>query len=80
MLADMGLVDIGVDVDGADWTGNSAEEIVDLVMEKLEARGRRGIVLLHDPFANSVEATEGLLARLKAENYAIVEIVPAPVR
>jgi len=78
MLADMGLVDIGVDVDGADWTGNSAEEIVDLVMTKLEARGRRGIVLLHDPFANSVEATERLLARLKAENYAVVEIVPAP--
>jgi len=79
-LVDMGLAEIGVDVDGKDWTGNSAVEIVDLVMTGLEARSRRGVVLLHDPFGNSVEATELLLARLKAENYAIVEIVPAGTR
>lgn len=77
-LSQLGLADIGVDVDGQDWTGNSAEEIVDLIMAGLQTRDRRGIVLLHDPFANSVEATTLLLARLKAEDYAIVEIVPAP--
>jgi len=79
-VAALGLVEIGVDVDGQDWTGNSAEEIVDLIIARLEARGRRGIVLLHDPFANSVQATELLLARLKAGNYTIVEITPATAR
>ena len=72
----LGLAEIGVDVDGQDWTGNSAEEIVDLIMTRLEARGRRGIVLLHDPFTNSAAATELLLTRLKAANYTIVEIIP----
>lgn len=75
-VAQLGLAEVGVDVDGQDWTGNSAEEIVDLIMAGLEARGRKGIVLLHDPFANSVDATELLLTQLKAENYTVVEIVP----
>lgn len=77
-INELGLAEIGVDIDGQDWTGNSAEEIADLVMSRLEARGRRGIVLLHDPFANSAQATEILLARLKAQNYTIVAIAPAP--
>ncbi|MEO9968560.1 MAG: polysaccharide deacetylase family protein [Hyphomonadaceae bacterium] len=77
-VAELGLAEVSVDVDGQDWTGNSAEEIVDIIMTRLEARGRKGIVLLHDPFANSVDATQLLLTRLKAENYAVVEIIPAP--
>jgi peptidoglycan/xylan/chitin deacetylase (PgdA/CDA1 family) len=77
LVTELGLAEIGVDIDGQDWTGNSAEEIADLVMSRLEARGRRGIILLHDPFANSVQATELLLTRLKAENYAIVAIASA---
>lgn len=76
-VTELGLAEIGVDIDGADWTDNSAEDITDLIMSRLQERGRRGIILLHDPFENSVEATRLLLARLKAENYAIVELVPA---
>ncbi|MEL7451755.1 MAG: polysaccharide deacetylase family protein [Pseudomonadota bacterium] len=77
-IAAAGLVEVGVDVDGQDWTGNSAEEIVDIVMRRLEDRGRRGIILLHDPFDNSVAATRLLLEKLALEDYEIVALTPAP--
>lgn len=69
-----GLIEIGVTVDGKDWTGNAAEEIVDIIMTGLEAGPGRGVILLHDPFDDSLRATQLLLRRLKEEGYEIVAL------
>ncbi|MEL6244927.1 MAG: polysaccharide deacetylase family protein [Pseudomonadota bacterium] len=72
-----GIAEIGVTVDGKDWTGNSAEEIVETIMAGLDAGPGKGVILLHDPFDNAVLATRLLLNRLKAEGYSIVALAPA---
>ncbi len=74
MIRALGLVDVGVTVDAADWTGNSPQERVDLLLTGLEAAGRKGVVLLHDPFEKSVETTALLLDRLKADGFEIVAL------
>ena len=76
-LAANGLAEIGVTVDGKDWTGNSAEEIVEIIMAGLEAGPGKGVILLHDPFDHSVLATRLLLDRLKVEGYSVVALEPA---
>lgn len=74
VLKSAGLIEIGVTVDGKDWTGNRAGEIVDIIMAGLEAGPGRGTILLHDPFDHSEKATRLLLRRLKDEGYEIVAL------
>lgn len=74
LITDLGMVVIGVTADAEDWTGNSPQERVDLVMSKISAAGGKGVILLHDPFEKSVETTALLLDRLQAENYRIVAL------
>lgn len=74
VLKSTGLIEIGVTVDGKDWTDNGAGEIVDIIMAGLEAGPGRGTVLLHDPFDHSERATRLLLRRLKDEGYEIVAL------
>ena len=68
------LIAVGVSVDGQDWTGNTPEARVDLIMNGLAASDRKGVILLHDPFAGSAETVTLLLARLKAEDYRVVAL------
>ncbi|MFN7163645.1 MAG: polysaccharide deacetylase family protein [Hyphomonas sp.] len=72
-----GYLDVTVTVDGADWLDQTPEESVGRVMAGLEARGRRGIILLHDPYRGSDRRTRLLLEALKAENYKVVALKPA---
>lgn len=74
VLKGSGLIEIGVTVDGKDWTGNNAREIVEIIMAGLEAGPGRGVILLHDPFDHSEAATRLLLRRLKSEGYEIVAL------
>lgn len=73
-IAEAGLIDVTVTVDGADWTRISTRASADRIMTKLEQDGRRGIILLHDPFSGSEQRTRHLLRRLKEEGYRIVHI------
>ena len=73
-VRDMGLLEVGVTADGADWTRISPEEAVDLVFQKLALSGNKGVVLLHDPFDRSDVRTALLLSRLKQEGYRIVAL------
>ena len=73
-VRDMGLLEVGVTSDGADWTRISPEEAVDLVFQKLALSGHKGVVLLHDPFDRSDVRTALLLSRLKQEGYRIVAL------
>ena len=70
----MGLLEVGVTVDGADWTKNRPEESVDLILQKLDLAGRKGVILLHDPFDKSNERVSLLLSRLKQDGYKVVAL------
>ncbi len=68
------LIDVTVTADGADWTKLSPKQSVATIMNKLEANQRRGIVLLHDTYAQSDDRTRLLLQSLKTEGYRVVAI------
>lgn len=61
-----------------DWhRGITAEQIVQRAMARIEARGHRGVLLLHDIHPATARAVPMLLKRLKAGGYKIVQAVPA---
>ena len=74
LLVEKNLIDITVTTDGADWTDISAADSVDRILAGLNKQGDRGIIVLHDPFAGSLEKTQLLLTRLKDEGYRIVAL------
>lgn len=64
-----------------DWFhGISAAQIVHRAMNRLEARGHRGVLLLHDIQPATAMALPTLLKELKAKGYRIVHAVPAGER
>ena len=69
-----GLIDVTVTVDGEDWTNNTPEAAVDMILAKLEQHHRRGMILLHDPVAQSAERTRYLLRALKEHGYHVVAL------
>ncbi len=75
-VLEAGYLDVTVNVDGADWLNQPAEDSVARILSMLEANGRRGIVLLHDPYTGSEARTRKVIEALKAENYRIVALQP----
>jgi peptidoglycan-N-acetylglucosamine deacetylase len=75
-IADAGLIDITVNISGEDWANIPPEGSIELIMARLEANGRRGIILLHDPFPQSDVRTRLLLEALKADDYRVVALRP----
>lgn len=60
-----------------DWhRGITSEQIVQRAMARIEARGHRGVLLLHDIHPATARAVPMLLKRLKAGGYRIVQAVP----
>lgn len=60
-----------------DWhRGITAEQIVQRAMARIEAKGHRGVLLLHDIHPATARAVPMLLKRLKAGGYRIVQAVP----
>lgn len=61
-----------------DWhRGITSEQIVQRAMARIEARGHRGVLLLHDIHPATARAVPMLLKRLKTGGYKIVQAVPA---
>lgn len=75
-MRELGLSVIAVDADGADWTGISAHDSVERIMSRLDANGRKGVLLVHDPLPGSDLLTRRLLDRLKSEGYTVVALAP----
>jgi peptidoglycan/xylan/chitin deacetylase (PgdA/CDA1 family) len=71
-----GIVVFGADLWASDWLPMAPEDEVSLVLRRLEASGG-GILLLHDPRAQTVAALPSLLRELKRGGYRIVHVVPA---
>jgi peptidoglycan/xylan/chitin deacetylase (PgdA/CDA1 family) len=64
-----------------DWhRGITSAQIVRKAMSRLEAKGRRGVLLLHDIKPATARAVPQLLKELKAGGYRIVHAVPAAPR
>ncbi len=64
-----------------DWYRHvSAKDIVTKAMSRIEAKGHRGILLLHDIHPATAMALPVLLRELKARGYRIVQAVPAGER
>ncbi|MFA6265830.1 MAG: polysaccharide deacetylase family protein [Pseudolabrys sp.] len=61
-----------------DWhRGITAAQIVRLAMNRIEAKGHRGVLLLHDIHPATAMALPMLLKELKAKGYKIVQAIPA---
>ena len=68
-----------IDVDTFDYRTKNPEDVIRRAMNGLR-REHRGIILFHDIQGSTAAALPTLLARLKADNYRIVHLVPkAPV-
>jgi peptidoglycan/xylan/chitin deacetylase (PgdA/CDA1 family) len=64
-----------------DWhRGITSAQIVRKAMNRLEAKGHRGVLLLHDIKPATAMAVPTLLQELKAKGYRIVHAVPAGAR
>ena len=59
-----------------DWTRISPAQVYSRALQRIEANGK-GILLLHDIQAKTVEALPALLHELKRRGYHIVHVVPA---
>jgi peptidoglycan-N-acetylglucosamine deacetylase len=76
-LASRHITVFGADLWASDWIPMTPDEELALVMKRIEAAGR-GIVLLHDIKAQTADMLPAFLARLKAEHFRIVHLVPGP--
>lgn len=64
-----------------DWhRGVTAQQIVRKAMSRIEAKGHRGVLLLHDIHPATAMALPMLLRELKTKGYKIVQAVPAGER
>jgi peptidoglycan/xylan/chitin deacetylase (PgdA/CDA1 family) len=64
-----------------DWyKGVTAQQIVRKAISRIEAKGHRGVLLLHDIHPATVMALPTLIKELKAKGYKIVQAVPAGER
>ena len=64
-----------------DWfKGITASQIVRKAIRRIEAKGHRGVLLLHDIHPATAMALPALLKELKAKGYRIVQAVPAGER
>jgi peptidoglycan-N-acetylglucosamine deacetylase len=59
-----------------DWTKITPAQVLSRALQRIEANGK-GILLLHDIQAKTVEALPALLHELKRRGYHIVHVVPA---
>lgn len=73
MTRSAGLVAIGVDISGDDFSGNACAVSVAKIMSQLDEAGR-GIILMHDVMKNTPCETKTLLAALKLRNFRVVHL------
>jgi peptidoglycan/xylan/chitin deacetylase (PgdA/CDA1 family) len=71
-----GLMIWGADMPADDWRKISAKEVAKRAVQRLEAKGK-GVLLLHDIHARTVEALPIILSELKERGFRIVHVVPA---
>jgi peptidoglycan-N-acetylglucosamine deacetylase len=77
-LSARGLMTWSIDFHADDWKHLQATEILNRALQRIEDKSR-GILLLHDIHAVTVEVLAPLLNELKTRGYRIVHVVPASI-
>lgn len=72
-LASRNIAVFSTDVDSFDFKRQTAEQLVQSIMKKLDKKGK-GILLMHDIQPHTAKAMPGLLDALKAGGYKIVHM------
>jgi peptidoglycan/xylan/chitin deacetylase (PgdA/CDA1 family) len=76
LLQSRGIVVFGTDIWASDWEIMTPKQQLKLLIDRLEAEGQ-GIILLHDPRAQTAAMLPDFLRYLKAKRYRVVHLVPA---
>jgi peptidoglycan/xylan/chitin deacetylase (PgdA/CDA1 family) len=76
-LADQNYGTFGTDIWASDWNFMSPGDQLDLVLHRLNQRGR-GIILFHDTKQQTARMLPDFLRALKKRGYRVVAMVPGP--
>src|SRR3954462_4053984 len=75
LLQSRGIVVFGADLWASDWEPMTPKQQLKLLTDRLK-RSRNGIILLHDPKAQTAAMLPGFLRYLKDNHYRVVHLVP----
>jgi peptidoglycan/xylan/chitin deacetylase (PgdA/CDA1 family) len=75
LLQSRGIVVFGADLWASDWNPMTPDQELKLVTDRLTAAGR-GIILFHDPKAQTAAMLPTFLRFLKDNDYRVVHVVP----
>lgn len=75
-LQKRGIAVFGADLWASDWNPMTPQQQLKLLTERLEI-ARKGIILLHDPKAQTVAMLPAFLRYLRDNRYRVVHIVPS---
>jgi peptidoglycan/xylan/chitin deacetylase (PgdA/CDA1 family) len=76
-LAEQNIGTFGTDIWASDWNPMTPEKQLELILYRLEQRGR-GILLFHDTKKQTAAMLPRFLRELKARGFRIVALVPGP--
>ncbi len=76
LLQSRGIVVFGADLWASDWNPMTPKQELELLTGRLEAVGK-GIILLHDPRAQTAAMLPDFLRYLRDNHYRVVALVPA---
>jgi peptidoglycan/xylan/chitin deacetylase (PgdA/CDA1 family) len=78
-LQKRGIAVFGADLWASDWTPMTPAQQLRLLTERLQA-ARKGIILLHDPKAQTAAMLPAFLRYLRDNHYRVVHLVPASAK
>ena len=76
LLQSRGIVVFGADLWAGDWNSMTPQHELKLITERLKIAGK-GIILLHDPKAQTAAMLPAFLRYLRDNHYHVVHLVPA---
>jgi peptidoglycan/xylan/chitin deacetylase (PgdA/CDA1 family) len=77
LLQSRGIVVFGADLWASDWNRMTPKQELKLITDRLKA-ARKGIILFHDPKAQTAAMLPAFLRYLRDNDYHVVHIVPVP--
>jgi peptidoglycan/xylan/chitin deacetylase (PgdA/CDA1 family) len=78
LLQARGIAVFGADLWASDWMPMSPQRELKLLIERLRI-ARKGIILLHDPRAQTAAMLPAFLRYLRDNGYGVVHLVPRPL-
>jgi peptidoglycan/xylan/chitin deacetylase (PgdA/CDA1 family) len=76
LLQSRGIMVFGADLWASDWEPMTPKQQLKLLIERLKL-ARKGIIVLHDPRAQTAAMLPDFLRYLKSNHYRVVHLVPA---